>query len=91
MKIFLQRVLSSPVSSAHGLEPPYQMDTSDLYYVSIYSYLQNTGFNGNGDRRNVPNIAVIITDGGSNEKQETMEAAYKAKRVMLNQFIVNYY
>ena len=34
---------------------------------------------GNGDRRDVPNIAVVLTDGGSNDKQRTVETARKAK------------
>ena len=37
-------------------------------------------FNGNnGDRSGVDNIVVILTDGGSNNKQQTVEMAITAK------------
>jgi collagen type VI alpha len=47
--------------------------------ASALNWLRQTGFNGNGDRSSVPNIAVVVTDGGSNNKPATMEAAYLAK------------
>jgi hypothetical protein len=37
----------------------------------------------NNDRSNPPNIAVVLTDGGSNEKQKTIESAIRAKKNMI--------
>lgn len=31
----------------------------------------------NGDRESSPNIVVVITDGGSNDKYKTIEEAFK--------------
>lgn len=39
-------------------------------------------FSQNGDRTNVDNYAVILTDGGSNDKRRTIESAINAKRIM---------
>ena len=36
----------------------------------------------NSDRPNVPNIAIIFTDGGSNNKKATIKSALLAKRKM---------
>ena len=34
---------------------------------------------GNGDRQDAPNVAVVFTDGESNDPQATMQEAFKAK------------
>ena len=35
--------------------------------------------NGRGDRTDVPNVVVLMTDGGSNNKEDTIAAAIQAK------------
>ena len=35
-----------------------------------------------GDRANVPNIAIVFTDGGSNDKEATIASAQAAKKKM---------
>lgn len=37
-------------------------------------------FTGNADRGNVPNVLMILTDGNSNDQEDTLEAAHDAKR-----------
>ncbi len=34
----------------------------------------------NGDRADVPNVAIVITDGDSNDRERTVEAALRAKQ-----------
>ena len=45
-------------------------------------YITETGFTTkNGDRDEFYNIAIVITDGGSNDKRATFNAAREAKKV----------
>lgn len=42
------------------------------------NFVRNSMFNsGSGDRSNSPNIVVVMTDGGSNDREKTQEEAYK--------------
>ena len=46
--------------------------------AAALSYVRNNMFtSGNGDRGDVPNVVFVITDGGSNNKKDTQNEAYK--------------
>jgi len=47
--------------------------------AAALDYVRINGFS-TGDRSTVPNIAVIVTDGGSNDKPATMKASYEFKK-----------
>lgn len=36
----------------------------------------------NGDRKDSPNLVVVVTDGGSNDKDITIDEAYKVSSTM---------
>ena len=58
---------------------PYARGTTDTAAAIRYAY--ETVFKAaNGDRSNRPNIVVVMTDGGSNDKRATRAAAYEARK-----------
>ncbi len=60
-------------------EIPYSRGTTNT--AAALRYARETMFTaGNGDREGVPNIAVVLTDGGSNDKAQTMQEAYLTKQ-----------
>ena len=64
-------------------------DVRDAIHTMVYKrgttntaealrYSRETMFTvANGDRSSAPNIMVVITDGGSNNKKETLEQAFQ--------------
>ena len=47
--------------------------------AAALQYVRQDMFGGSGDRSNVPNLAVVLTDGNSNDKDATVEEAMAAK------------
>lgn len=56
--------------------------------AAIRNLRDNMFSDGNGDRRNVFNIAVILTDGASNNKDETLKQAFEAKKKGIHVIVV---
>lgn len=57
--------------------------------LSIFRYVRETMFRQeNGDRRNVPNIAVVLTDGRSNNPDETWQQALELRKSGSKIFVV---
>ena len=55
---------------------PYTRGTTNT--GKALSFLKSQMFTSNkGDRSNVDNVAVVITDGGSNDKNKTLIEAHK--------------
>ena len=51
------------------------------------SMLREDGY-GRGDRRDVPNVAMVFTDGNSNDMKKTLQEAYLCKKEGIHVIVV---
>ena len=59
---------------------PYRGGSTNT--ATALDFLRTTMFSvQTGDRPDVPNVAVLLTDGSSNDRKATIEAALKVKKV----------
>ena len=77
--LFINRFNNRASMTQRINELPYDRGTTNT--AGALRMLYNQVFtSGNGDRAGSPNIAVILTDGGSNSKAETITEALEAKK-----------
>ena len=68
----------SAAMQAQAMSLPYIRGTTNT--AAALDYLVDTMFtNGNGDRSDVNNVVVFMTDGNSNDKDATVTAAMRVK------------